>query len=184
MNRLISLHNALFGAVDRLGSAALGMLMRLVFVATLLMYFWNSALTKLGDGVFGFLKVTAGGFGQVFPKQAEAVLWDVTQMSFVQKLVVLCGTWAEFILPLLIVIGLFTRLAALGMIVFVAVQTYVDVTGHNAKPGSLFDGLYGLIDERTIWIFGFLVLVIKGGGLLSVDRVLGLDPVVAKPAPA
>jgi len=179
MDRLISLHNALFSAIDRIGSLGLGMLMRLVFAATLLMYYWNSGLTKLGDGVFGFLKVTAGGFGQIFPKGAEAVFWDVTQMTLVQKLVVLAGTWAEFILPLLIVIGLFTRLAALGMVGFVVVQTYVDVTGHGAKLGTLFDRSYELIDERTLWVFGLLVLVVKGAGVLSVDRLLGLNPAPA-----
>jgi putative oxidoreductase len=177
MDRLISLHNAVFAAVERLGDLGLGLLMRLVFAATLLVYYWNSGLTKLGDGLFGFMTVTAGGFGQIFPKQAEAVLWDVTQMSLGQKLVVLAGTWAEFILPLLIVIGLLTRLAALGMIGFVVVQTWVDVTGHGAALGTLFDRSYGLIDERTIWVAGLLVLLVKGAGALSVDRSLGLAPV-------
>jgi putative oxidoreductase len=42
-------------------------------------------------------------------------------MSIFHWAVVVAGTLAEFILPLLIVIGLFTRLAAFGMIGFVIV---------------------------------------------------------------
>ena len=43
---------------DRLSAAAPGVLptlSRLVFAGVLLFYFWSSALTKLGPGLFGFL---------------------------------------------------------------------------------------------------------------------------------
>jgi putative oxidoreductase len=60
------------------------------------------------------------------------------------------GTWTEFLLPILLLIGLFTRLAALGMAGFVVVQTWVDVMGHGAALGSLFDRhANGLIDIRA-----------------------------------
>ena len=52
MTRLMSLHNSLFSALDRLGTHVLPLLARFVFAATLLMYFWRSAATKLGDGIF------------------------------------------------------------------------------------------------------------------------------------
>ncbi len=44
----------------------------------------------------------------------EAVGYDVSQLGIFHWLVVTAGTLAEFILPLLIVIGLLTRLAALA----------------------------------------------------------------------
>lgn len=186
MTRLIDLHNALFGFVQRMTEPLLPLLARFVFAATLLVYFWKSGVTKLGDGVFGFLKVTAGGFGQIFPKQAEAVLWDVSQMSLFQKLVVLAGTWAEFILPLLVVIGLLTRIASIGMIGFIIVQTLTDLFGHGGIKhtetlGAWFDNVPDsiVLDQRAFWILLLATLVIKGGGLLSVDRFLGID---AKPA--
>ncbi|MCH2095983.1 MAG: DoxX family membrane protein, partial [Rhodobacteraceae bacterium] len=130
MNRLITLHNAIFDEIEK-ADGVIPLLARFVFAATLLNYFWVSALTKTGDGVLGLFKVTAGGFGQIFPKQAESVLWDVSQMSVFQKVVVLAGTWAEFILPVLIVVGFATRLASIGMIGFVVVQSLTDLYGHG-----------------------------------------------------
>ena len=93
--------------------------------------------------------------------------------------VVVAGTWAEFLLPLLIVVGLATRLAALGMIGFVTVQSLTDLYGHGgiAHEGTLgawFDRAPDalILDQRALWIFLLVVLVIKGAGLLSVDRAL------------
>lgn len=156
------------------GDVLLGTSARLIFAGVLLVYFWKSAATKLGDGLFGIFSVTAGGFGQIYPKAAEAVFWDVSQMSLLQKAVVLGGTWAEFILPALIVLGLLTRLAALGMIGFVVVQSLTDIYGHGAAIGAWFDGPSDALiaDQRAFWIFLLAYLVIKGGGPLALDRVL------------
>ncbi len=179
MDRLIALHNAVFHQVERLGNGLLPLLSRFVFAATLLVYFWNAGLQKLGDGIFGIFKVTAGGFGQIYPKQAEAVLWDVSQMTLVQKVVVLAGTWAEFILPALIVLGLLTRLAALGMIGFVVVQSLTDLYGHGGIQhaetlGAWFDKVpdSAILDQRAFWVLLLVVLVVKGAGALSLDRLL------------
>ena len=100
--------------------------------------------------------------------------YDITAASSFQKLVILAGTWAEFILPALIVIGLFTRLAALGMIGFVAVQSLTDIFGHGAASGAWFDGVSDalILDQRAFWVFLLLYLALKGGGPLSVDRIL------------
>jgi len=68
MNTLISLHNSIFGFLDRHSSFILGTLARFVFASTLLMYFWRSAWTKLGDGFFGFLRPSDGAYVQIFPK--------------------------------------------------------------------------------------------------------------------
>ncbi|MGP6088017.1 DoxX family protein [Antarctobacter jejuensis] len=181
MTRLISLHNSVFAGVERLGDGLIPLLTRLVFAATLLRYYWNSAGTKVWDrkgeeGIFDFFTLESGTYAQMFPKAFEAAGYNTSRMGFHYDVIAFAGTYAEWLLPLLIVIGLFTRLAALGMIGFVVVQTFVDVTGHGATPGMLFDTKYELIDERTIWIFGLLVLVIRGAGALSVDRLLGLNP--------
>ena len=87
------------------------------------------------------------------------------------------GTYAEFILPLLIVIGLFSRLAALGMIGFIAVQTFVDITVHQIGAesiGAWFDRFPDSIvaDQRLLWIVPLSVIILKGPGLLSVDAWL------------
>lgn len=182
MDRLTSLHNAVFAPVERLGDRLLPLLARLVFAATLLRYYWNSAGTKVWDrkgeeGLFDFFTLESGTYAQMFPKAFEAAGYDTSKLGLGYDLVAYAGTMAEWLLPLLIVIGLLTRLASLGMIGFIVVQTVVDVTGHGRDPGKLFDTGYALIDERTIWVFGLLVLVIRGAGALSVDRLLGLGPV-------
>ncbi|MEM8593084.1 MAG: DoxX family protein [Pseudomonadota bacterium] len=151
---------------------------RLIFAGVLLMYFWNSALTKTGEGIFGFLAPDAGAYIQIFPKGFEAVGYDVSAFGTYHYLVVVAGTVAEFILPLLIVIGLLTRLAALGMIGFVFVQSATDVVGHGAVAagtfGAWFDGPSDALiaDQRAFWILLLAILVLKGGGPLSLDRVL------------
>ena len=155
-------------------------LARLVFAGVLLIYFWRSAMTKLGDGFFGFLSPSTGAYVQIFPKKAEAVGYDVTQFSFLEDLIVLAGTWAEFILPALIVLGLLTRPAALGMIGFIIVMSLTDIYGHMADAqtiGAWFDGQSGslIMDQRALWIFMLVVLVLRGGGPLSLDRLLGLE---------
>lgn len=181
MNPLISLHNAIFSRVEAMAPAVLPTLARLVFAGTLLIYFWNSAKTKLGDGIFGFLSPSTGAYAQIFPQKAEAVLYDPAQFSLFEKLVILAGTWAEFILPLLIVIGLLTRLASLGMIGFVIVQSLTDVYGHHADAatiGAWFDAASDslIMDQRAFWIFVLIYLVMRGAGPLSLDRVLAPRP--------
>jgi len=168
MNALISLHKSIFDGLDNAASTLVPTLARLTFLAVLFFYFWNSALLKIDGSIFS---PSSGAFGQIFPKAAEAALWDVSQLSLFQRLVIFAGTVAEFVLPLLIVVGLLTRLAALGMIGFILVQTIVDVTGHGAALGSLFDSPQTLIDQRVIWTFLLVVLVIKGAGPLSIDRI-------------
>ena len=167
MSNLITLYQDLIDRLDRL-DWLVPTLARLTFLMVLFFYFWNSALLKIDGSIFS---PSAGAFGQIFPKAAEAVVWDVLQMTLFQRLVILAGTVAEFVLPVLIVVGLLTRLAAIGMIGFVAVQTIVDVTGHGVALGSLFDSAQALIDQRIMWVFLFAVMVLKGAGPISIDVI-------------
>lgn len=177
MYGLIELHERFFDWLDAQSSWLLPSLARLVFAATLLSYFWASAMTKLGDGVFGFLSPSVGAYAQIFPQKAEAVLYDVTQFNVFEKLVILAGTWAEFVLPLLIVVGLLTRLASIGMIGFVVVQSLTDIYGHGADAmtiGAWFDRASDahIMDQRALWAFVLIVLIVKGAGPLSVDQAV------------
>lgn len=179
MTALISLYNAVFHRLETLGSAVTPLALRVVFLATLFGYYWKSAGTKVWDrkgeeGLFDFFTLEDGVYAQMFPKAFEAVGYNSSNLGFLYDVIATLGTYAEWALPLMIVLGLLTRLAALGMVGFVVVQTWVDVVGHGAKLGSLFDGRYGLIDERTIWIFGFVLLAIHGAGALSLDRLIKL----------
>ena len=171
MRKLVRFHNVLFSQLARDNDFLLPTLARLIFASVLLVYFWNSATLKTDGSLF---HPTAGAFGQIFPKAAEAVLYDVTKLTFIQKIIIFAGTFAEFILPALILIGLLTRLAAVGTIGFILIQTIVDVSGHGVALGSYFDQSIDLIDQRTIWLFLMLVLLLKGAGPISLDRVLKL----------
>jgi putative oxidoreductase len=144
---------------------------RLVFAAVLFGYFWHSGLTKF-DGPF---TPSDGAFAQIFPMAFEAAGYDATQLTLFHKAVALMGGWAELILPTLIVFGCMTRLAALGMIGFVLVQSLTDVFGHKVDPSTLghwFDATAdaAILDQRAFWIVVLMALVIKGGGPLALDR--------------
>tara|TARA_R110002049_G_scaffold23781_6_gene84767 strand:- start:151399 stop:151941 length:543 start_codon:yes stop_codon:yes gene_type:complete len=151
-------------------------LARLVFAAVLLIYFLNSGMTKLGDGLLGILTPSAGAYAQIFPKTFEAVGYDSDAMGVLHWGMVVAGTLAEFILPTLIVLGLLTRLAALGMIGFVLLQSLTDIYGHGQWDalGTWFDRFADgtILDQRALWIFLLIALVIKGAGPLSFDRAL------------
>ena len=59
------------------------------------------------------------------------------------------------------------------MIGFVGVQTIVDIVFHGAVTGELFDGLPDqLIDQRMLWAFILMILVVKGGGRIAIDYIL------------
>lgn len=187
MTPLISLHHALFSRFEATAPFLIPTLARVVFLGTLFVYYWNSAMTKFGDGIAGLLFPSDGAYIQIFPKAVEAAGYDVSQLGVFHWIVVLAGTWAEVILPILIVIGLFTRLAALGMIGFVVVQSIVDITGHGlgaADIGGWFDVTPSalILDQRAFWIFLLAVLVLRGAGALSVDRLLSGNRTAAQGA--
>jgi putative oxidoreductase len=149
---------------------------RLVFASTLLVYYWTAALTKMGEGLWGIFAPSMGAYVQIFPKAMEAVSYDVSQLSWVHWGVASLALWGQLLLPLLLVVGLFARVAALGMIVVILVQSYVDVVGHgldaesigrffDANPGSL------LVDQRLFWVFLLWVVVVLGAGKLSLDSM-------------
>ena len=148
----------------------LPLLARLVFAATLLPFFINSAWTKIGSTP---LLPSIGAYAQILPQKAAALNYNPAAFSWLDWLIVMAGTYGEIILPILIVIGLMTRLAALGMIGFIFVMTFVDINGHNVMAGLLFDRhINSVIDHRMFWIFLLVVIAGYGAGRLSGDHLL------------
>lgn len=177
--QLTRLHNSVFGLLHKWGDQWLvGLLARIVFLAVLFLYFWNSGLTKIGSGLFGIFQIQDGAYFQILGEAGMiAYEFDTANIPFYVDAVVAFGTWAEFILPLLIVFGLFTRIAAVGMSIFVLVQSYVDIAVHKVDAGTigaLFDrdSASVIMDQRTLWFFLFAVLFIKGAGALSLDTLV------------
>ena len=173
MTALLKLYDRLAASLAAGAPAIIPSLARLAFAGALLTYYWRSALTKLGDGPLGFLHPSTGAYAQIFPRQMEAVTYDIDKLTLYHWAVVEAGMLAEFLLPALIVLGLFTRPAALAMIGFLALQTATDVVAFQAPFGHWFDGeTAGLIDQRGFWLLTLISLVLLGGGPLSVDRLL------------
>lgn len=180
IQKLETLHDKLF---DTLGGIAdgwfMGLAARLAFSSVLLGYFWNSAATKLGSGIPGILQAQVGAYAQILPPIAEAAGYDPSKIAFLPwGLVVHLGAYAEFLVPLMILVGLFTRLSSLAMIGFIVVMTFVDIQFHglDAKAiGMPFDRVQDSIvsDQRLLWVLPLLYLALNGGGSLSLDRLLG-----------
>jgi putative oxidoreductase len=168
---MIRIYDTAVAPLDRMAPVLLPTLARLVFAAVLLLYFWGSATTKLGADL---LTPSVGAYFQIFPKATDAVSGDVSRLTAFHWLVVQAGTLAEFVLPALIVLGLMTRLAALGMIGFVLVQTATDLWGHGVAFGGWFnrDPAEVIADQRALWLLLLATLVTLGAGPLSLDRLL------------
>jgi putative oxidoreductase len=174
---MIALYDRIAHGLSRLAPSVLPLIARIGFAGVLLVYFWNSARTKIGDGISGIFMPSDGAYIQIFPRAVEAAGYDLSQLGIFHWLVVIAGTWAELLLPLCIVIGLFTRFAAIGMIGFIIVQSLTDVFGHGVGGSDLghwFDAASDalILDQRSLWVALLSVLVLMGAGPLSADRAL------------
>lgn len=174
-----NLHDQVFGTIEKLaGNWLVGALARLTFFGVLFFYFWNSGKTKIGEGLFGIFNIQDSAYIQILGEEGMlAYEFDTANIPWYIDLVVFMGTMAEFVLPLMIVLGLFTRIAAAGMAIFIFVQSYVDIYIHKIDAGTigtLFDreATSLVYDQRALWLFILAVLILKGGGNLSVDRLL------------
>ncbi|PLX35947.1 MAG: hypothetical protein C0606_17845 [Hyphomicrobiales bacterium] len=187
LHAAIAAHTRVFTALERaLDGWFLGLAARFVFAGVLLFYFWNSALTKIGSGFPGIFVPQDSAYFQILPSVVEQFNYNVASVPFLPYgIIVYAGTYAEFLLPFLIVVGLFTRLASLGMIGFIVVQSSVDILFHGvdaATIGALFDRVQdaAIMDQRALWIFVLVALVVKGAGAISLDALIGKRFAAAK----
>lgn len=179
VNAIVRLHDRVFERVEALTAGWFnGFAARFAFASLLLVYYLNSGWNKLGDGLFGFLSPSSSAYITILPPIMEQYGYDVSAIPFFPwHIIVLLGTWGEIVLPLLVVLGLFGRIAALGMIVFVTVQSYVDIAYLGLEPkfiGAMFDRLPDAVifDQRLLWIFVLLIIAVNGPGKLSLDHLL------------
>lgn len=185
--KLQNLHQSFFDTLSKaLDGWFLGLSARLIFSSVLFFYFLNSAMTKVGDGLFGIFSPSVGAYAQILPPIVEAVEYDISQVAFFPwGLIVIAGTIAEFVLPVLILLGLGTRLASIGFIGFIAVMTFVDINFHGVEAetiGNFFDRIHNseISDLRLMWLFPLLTLIVTGPGKISLDYLLG-KKLAAKP---
>lgn len=173
---LTQLHHSFFSTLERLTSGwLLSLWARLTFLAVLVFYFWNSGNTKIGDTIF---QIQDGAYFQILGESGMiAYDFDTANVPWYLDLMVYLGTISEFLLPLLIIIGLFTRISAIGMTIFILVQSYVDIYVHKVDAGTigvLFDRDPNslIMDQRALWILMLGILILKGAGKISLDHLI------------
>jgi len=174
IDALRRVHDGFFNALDRATDRwFFSLLARFVFASTLYIYYLNSAKTKIGDGLFGFLHITDGAYIQIVGPAFEAAGYDSSALPLPAHIMVVMGTYGEFIMPVLVILGLFSRIGAAGLIVFILVQTYVDATAHQVVLGALINGQPSeILDQRLYWIVPLVYVMLKGGGTISLDTLL------------
>lgn len=111
--------------------------------------FWRSGETKVVEGSWFTLTDTTR---TLFHTEYAAV-------PFPPDLAAALANAAEHILPMLLLVGLFTRASALGLVVMtLVIQMFV-------YPDAWWP-------EHSLWIGLALVLIVRGGGRASLDRLL------------
>ena len=78
------------------------------------------------------------------------------------------GTGIEFFLPFLVILGLLTRWAALGLIVYIAAATYIGHPIWKVAPDAFFGQLMSFMKNLGM-IGGLLVLMAFGPGRLAIQ---------------
>ncbi|MEJ8567386.1 HvfX family Cu-binding RiPP maturation protein [Elongatibacter sediminis] len=131
--------------------------------------FWESGITKL-NGSNWFADIPWADWQKGFP-------WPFSTLS--QELNWLAATWGELAFAVLILFGLFTRFAAVSLIVITAVAT---AAVHWPAQWDSFETLWngyvitskgaGNFKLPLLFILILLPLVFHGGGRLSLDHLL------------
>jgi len=116
--------------------------------------FWRSARTKVEEGSFLTIRDTT------FFQFSEAPFNQVPVLN--GELGAYVTTYMEHVLPLLLLFGLATRLGALGILgMTLVIQIFV------------FPEMAVWWQTHILWVAMALVLIVRGGGLFSLDRLIG-----------
>jgi putative oxidoreductase len=105
----------------------------------------------------------------------KATHWDTTVELFRSEyqvpvlppdLAALAGTFGELFFPVLLILGLFSRVGALGLFAvnLMAVVSYWHVIGQ--------EGFEAALAQHLLWGFMLLVIAACGGGRFSLDHAL------------
>jgi putative oxidoreductase len=135
--------------VATLSAAWIESLMLLFVRISLAGIFWRSGRTKVDEGSWLSVSDTAKF---LFEEEYSGVPLPAEFAAYM-------ATYAEHLFPLLLVIGLFTRLSALALLgMTMVIQIFV-------YPEAWWS-------VHMIWVALALVLIVRGGGSISLDRLL------------
>lgn len=131
--------------------------------------FWESGITKL-RGSNWFADIPWADWQKGFP-------WPFNQVS--TELNWFLATWGELVLSVMILLGLFTRFAAISLVVITVVATAaVHWPAEWSSLGELWSGYLitakggGNYKLPLLFIVILLPLIFHGGGRISLDRAL------------
>ncbi|MEM7665113.1 MAG: DoxX family protein [Pseudomonadota bacterium] len=149
MSGIISMYERLVGLLSGTFFESLALLFTRVALAGI---FWRSYETKVVEGTWLEINET-----QYFIFESE-----FSGLPIPTDLAVPMATYAEFLFPILLVLGLFTRFSALALMgMALVIQLFVFPTGDH-----FFGWAITVIALAAI-------LVSRGGGLFSLDALLG-----------
>jgi len=130
------------------GRVAEGLALLLTRVA-LAHVFWASGRTKVAEGSFVTLSDSARYLFETEYSSVPLPPWLAAHLAL----------YAETVLPILLVLGLATRLSALGLMgMTLVIQIFV-------YPQSWWN-------PHALWLSMAALLVVRGGGLFSLDAVI------------
>ncbi|ATW02885.1 DoxX family protein [Sphingorhabdus sp. YGSMI21] len=110
--------------------------------------FWRSARTKVEDGSWLQMSDTT----VLLFREEYGMPWP--------EITGLLATYAEHFLPILVVLGLFTRIGAAGLLVMtLVIQFFV-------YPEAWWQ-------VHILWVALAGILIVRGGGIFSLDRLTG-----------
>ncbi|WP_322097189.1 hypothetical protein [Pelagibius sp. Alg239-R121] len=83
ISRFAGWHDHMFDRVQNgLEDWFLGLAARFVFAGVLLVYLFNSALTKIGDGALGVFSISDNAYFQILPSVVEQYDYDASKVPF------------------------------------------------------------------------------------------------------
>ena len=131
--------------------------------------FWESGITKL-RGNNWFAEIPWADWQKGFPWPFSAVPVELNWLA---------ATWGELVFAAMLLFGLFTRFAAVSLIVITAVATAaVHWPAEWGSVGALWDGYLitakggGNFKLPLLFVVMLLPLVFFGGGKVSLDHLL------------
>lgn len=146
MNRIIALYGrGVALAAGRIPESLALLLLRVALAGV----FWRSGQTKVIEG--RFLKID--------PSQYDLFASEFSGLPLDPSIAVPLTTYAEHLLPLLLVAGLATRFSAVALMVMtLVIQIFV-------FPDAWWP-------VHSLWVAMAAILIVRGGGLFSLDALV------------
>lgn len=146
MRTIYAAHDRLMVALEsRLSEGFALLFLRVAFAGV----FWRSGRTKIAEGSWITISDTT----------TELFKGEYAAVPLPPELAAVMATGAEHLFPFLLVIGLATRLSSFALLLMtLVIQFFV-------YPEAWWP-------VHSLWVASALILIVRGAGLFSVDRLL------------